>query len=100
MSLIYLRGVKWKVFIALFVLAATVLIPAVQSALAENEVTVFIVDEEQGNSAGKSFSPTEEHLPVYPDWTFQQLEVQIYTPAFELPVDRAQEMPSPPPDHC
>ena len=91
---------KWKALIALFVLAATVLIPAAQSVLVEQEVSLFIVDEEKGNAEGKIFSPTEEHLPACSEWTLQELASQIYTPAYELPVDRALEMRTPPPDHC
>ena len=97
---IYFCGVKWKALIALFVLAATVLIPAAQSVMAENEVSLFLVDEEKGDSQGKSFSPTEEHLPAYSDWTDQEIVIRTYTPSYELPVDRALEMRTPPPDHC
>ena len=100
MSTTYFCGVKWKALIALFVLAATLLVPAAQSILAENEISLFIVDEEKGNSQGKMFSPTEEHLPTYPEWNFQVLAAQTYNPAYELPVDRALDMRTPPPDHC
>jgi hypothetical protein len=92
--------VKWKALIALFVLVATVVVPAAQSVMAENEISLFIVDEEKGNSEGKSFSPTEEHLPAYAEWTFHALAIQLFTPAYQLPLDRAVEMPTPPPDHC
>lgn len=91
---------KWKALIALFVLVATVVVPAAQSVMAENEISMFIVDEEKGNSEGKSFSPTEEHLPAYAEWTFHELAIQLFTPAYQLPLDRAVEMPTPPPDHC
>ena len=91
---------KWKALIALFVLVATVVVPAAQSVMAENEISLFIVDEEKGNSEGKSFSPTEEHLPAYAEWTFHALAIQLFTPAYQLPLDRAVEMPTPPPDHC
>ena len=100
MSTIYFCGVKWKALIALFVLAATLLVPAAQSILAENEISLFMVDEEKGDSQGKIFSPTEEHLPAYSEWTFQELASQNYTPDYEFPVDRALEMRTPPPDHC
>ena len=91
---------KWKALIALFVLATTVLVPAAQSVMAENEISLFIVDEEKGDSEGKIFSPTEEHLPAYAEWTFQDLALQIYAPSYQLPLDRALEMRTPPPDHC
>jgi len=100
MSTIYFCGVKWKAIIALFVLAATLMVPAAQTILSENEICLFIVDEEKGNSEGKSFSPTEEHLPAYPEYAFLELSTKIYTPAYELPLDRALEMQTPPPDHC
>ena len=100
MSPTYFRAVKWKALIALFVLVATVVVPAAQSVMAENEISLFIVDEEKGNSEGKSFSPTEEHLPAYAEWTFHELAIQLFTPAYQLPLDRAVEMPAPPPDHC
>lgn len=91
---------KWKALIALFVLAATVLVPAAQSVVAEQEVSFFMVDEEKGDSEGKIFSPTEEHLPAYAEWNFLEPSIQTYTPAFELPLDRATENRTPPPDHC
>ena len=100
MSPTYFRAVKWKALRDLFVLVATVVVPAAQSVIAENEISLFIVDEEKGNSEGKSFSPTEEHLPAYAEWTFHALAIQLFTPAYQLPLDRAVEMPTPPPDHC
>lgn len=100
MSLTYFCGVKWKALIALFVLAATVLVPAAQSVVAENEVSFFMVDEEKGDSQGKNFSPTEEHLPAHSLWITQELATRTYIPSYELPVDRALEMRTPPPDHC
>jgi len=100
MSTIYFCGVKWKAIIALFVLAVTLMVPAAQTILSENEICLFIVDEEKGNAEGKSFSPTEEHLPAYAEWTFHALATQLFTPAYQLPLDRAVEMPTPPPDHC
>ena len=100
MWLTYFCAVKAKALIALFVLAATVLVPAVQSVLAENEISLFIVDEEKGNSMGKIFSPTEEHLPAYSEMSFQELSLPIFTHSYEIPVDRALENRTPPPDHC
>lgn len=91
---------KCKALLALFVLVATLLVPAAQSVLVENEVSIFMVDEEKGDSEGKIFSPTEEHLPVYAEWNFLELSIPIYTSSYELPVDRATENRTPPPDHC
>ncbi|MFM7671002.1 MAG: hypothetical protein ACKO6Q_00195 [Bacteroidota bacterium] len=91
---------KWRALIALFVLAATILVPVAQSVMAENEVSLFLVDEEKGDSQGKSFSATEEHLPSYTTWVVQKLTTRIDRPSYELPVDRGLEMPTPPPDHC
>ena len=91
---------KWKACIALIVLALTVVLPAAQSLLPESEVTVFIMDEEKGGSAGKVFSPTEEHLPTYHHWDFAEGLILELGSVSQLPVDRALELQTPPPDFC
>ena len=91
---------KWKACIALVVLALTLVIPAVQSVLPDSEVTVFIIDEEKGSTGGKMFNPTEEHLPSYHDWEFAESLTVIPATINSLPVDRALELQTPPPDVC
>ena len=97
---VYFCGVKWKALIALFVLGATLLIPAAQSVLNEQEVSLFIVDEEKGNTSGKIFSPTEEHLPSYQFLCFVQTFSENPADQNQFPVDRALELQTPPPDAC
>lgn len=97
---VYFCAVKLKALIALFVLAATVVIPAAQSVLNEQEINLFIVDEEKGDSAGKIFSPTEEHLPTYHLWNFLQDRSHNPITHNQIPVDRAVELQTPPPDVC
>ena len=91
---------KWKACIALVVLALTLVVPAVQSALPDSEVTLFIVDEEKGSTSGKMFNPTEEHLPSYHDWEVAESLTTIPATINSLPVDRALELQTPPPDVC
>lgn len=97
---VYFCAVKWKALIALFVLAATLVIPAAQSVLNEQEVSLFIVDEEKGSSNGKVFSPTEEHLPAYHVLNFLQSLSDDPIAMSQIPVDRALELQTPPPDIC
>ena len=97
---IYFCDVKWKAVIALIILALTLVIPAAQSLLTEPEVTVFIMDEEKGSAEGKLFNPTEEHLPTYHDWQFTESVILKPGTISQLPVDRALELQTPPPDFC
>jgi hypothetical protein len=97
---VYFCAVKWKALIALFVLVATVIIPAAQSVLNEQEVSLFIVDEEKGNSTGKIFSPTEEHLPAYHILNFLPILSDDPIAMSQIPVERALEFQTPPPDVC
>lgn len=59
-----------------------------------------MVDEEKGDTDGKSFNLGEAQLPVYPEWTFEVSPIQTYFNRLQLPVDRTVEMPTPPPDPC
>jgi hypothetical protein len=97
---IYFCCVKWKACIALIVLSLTVLAPAAQSLLPEPEVTVFLIDEEKSNTGGKMFNPTEEHLPSYHNWDFAEALTIIPATISQLPVDRALDLQTPPPDFC
>jgi hypothetical protein len=92
--------VKWKACIAILVLTLTLVVPAAQSLFSEPEVTVFIIDEEKGSTEGKIFSPTEEHLPAYHEWDFAQGLSMDRILISQLPVDRALELQTPPPDVC
>jgi hypothetical protein len=92
-SKIYFYRVKWKACIALIVLTLTVLAPAAQSLLPEPEVTVFLIDEEKSNT-------TEEHLPTYHNWDFAEALTIIPATISQLPVDRALDLQTPPPDFC
>lgn len=91
---------KWKACIAFIVLALTLVVPATQSLLPEPEVTVFIMDEEKGNASGKLFNPTEEHLPSYHQWEFAETLLVDLASISQVPVDRALELQTPPPDFC
>ncbi len=55
---------KWKALIAFLLLLTPVVVPAAQSALAIEAVSILLIDEEKGNDgkAFKLFSPIEEHL--------------------------------------
>jgi hypothetical protein len=75
-------------------------IPAAQSVLNEQEINLFIVDEEKGNTDGKIFSPTEEHLPSYNYLFFIGSLSENPADQNQFPVDRALELQTPPPDVC
>lgn len=55
---------KWKALIAFLVLLTPVLVPAAQSMLEIEAVSILLIDEEKGKEekASKIFSPIEEHL--------------------------------------
>jgi len=89
-----------KAFIAFIVLAMTLIMPAAQALMPEPEVSVFIVDEEKGNDSKKLFSPTEEHLPTFPHLEFVETLMVDLGSISQLPVDRAVEFTTPPPDFC
>lgn len=61
---IFLRSMKWKALIAFWVLLTPVLVPAAQSMLDIEAVSILLIDEEKGkeDKASKIFSPIEEHL--------------------------------------
>lgn len=66
----------------------------------EPEVTIFIIDEEKGKTVGKVFSPTEEHLPAFQDLHFVEMFLTDLATISQIPVDRALELQTPPPDFC
>lgn len=67
----YFCAVKWKACIALLLLLTPVVVPAAQSVLKIEEVTMMLIDEEKGKDgkAFKVFSPFEEHL-IPADYNF------------------------------